>query len=217
MISMSTRAVMSVSACMLLAGVLAGCSDKAEGNPTAPQPSVSDTHPPVRGNSDVPKVTNPLDADPFLGNPCDLVDKGVLAEVGDMKGGEPDVDSQMAKELTGPGCKWFSRDLGPSVSLVIETVHRDNGTGGIKGVYDGKDAGLIARLEPVEVPGHPGYPAAITADERELSSGKCPLNVGIADDLLFVVIVNDDEKPSSACAAAKKVAGSVLERLKGGA
>lgn len=210
--SICTRAISAVAISMLTAGLLVACSDPTEGDPTPPLASSS--APPVDGNSNIPKVANPLNADPFMGNPCELVSNDVVVAVGDMKPGEPDTDSDMAKNLTGPSCAWFSQDLGPSISLVFETVHRENGTGGIKGVYNGKESGLIEDFEPTEVV---GYPAAVVPIMPDDPADTCPLSVGIADDLLFVARVTDHGDPSNACAASRKVAESVIETLKKGA
>lgn len=209
----SMRVVMSLAGFLLTAGLLTACSDETEGDPTSPaMPSSSGTEPPVVGEPDIPKVANPLNVDRFLDNPCQLVQKDVVAAVGDMKPGEPDTDSDMAKNLTGPGCKWYSKGSGASLSLVFETVHRDNGTGGIKGVYNGKESGLIEDFEPTEVA---GYPAAVVPISSDDPADTCPLSVGISDDLLFVARVTDHGDPDDACAASRKVAESVIETLKG--
>lgn len=207
-----TRVITSVAVGLLTAGLLVGCSDETDGEPTPLPAPTNGTRPPARGDSDVPKVANPLNADPFLDNPCQLVRKDVVAAVGDMKPGEADIDSDMAKKLTGPSCEWYSKNFGASISLVFHTVHRDNGTGGIKGVYNGKKSGLIEDFEPTEV--H-GYPAAVVPSKTDPES-TCPLEVGITDDLLFVARVTDRDDPVNACSASRKVAESVIETLKKG-
>ncbi|MFC6871039.1 DUF3558 domain-containing protein [Haloechinothrix salitolerans] len=199
---------------MLVVALVAGsCSEATEGAPSGagaiPSPS-------SESSESVPKVDDPLDVEPFLDRPCELVDPAALSKVGNFKPGSADVDSKAAKKLTGPSCSWHAKGSGPDAGLAIGTVHRDNGTGGIKGVYAGKEQGFIERLEPVEIPGHPGYPAAYAGGEDEFSRGRCPLAVGITNDLSIMVSITDRAHPERACSAVLKVAASALEALKKG-
>ncbi len=198
--------------------VLASCSDATAGDPSpAGQGDGSTNADPGVSDSEVPQVEKPLNAEPYLKRPCDVVAKSVINSVGNMRSGEPDVNSEAAKKLTGPSCGWFSKgNEQVQFSLVFETVHRDNGTGGIEGVYKGKELGLVDYVKPVEVPGHPGYPAAISGSNGDEQKGECSLAVGITNDLLFSVGFSDWENPQQACPSALKVAASALDTLKKG-
>ncbi len=198
--------------------VLTSCSDETGGDPSpAGQEDGSTNGGSMTRESEVPQVEEPLNAEPYLKRPCDVVAKSVINSVGSMRPGEPDVNSEAAKNLTGPSCGWFSKgNERVQFSLVFETVHRDNGTGGIKGVYKGKELGLVDYVRPVEVPGHPGYPAAISGSSGDEQKGECSLAVGITNELLFSVGFSNWENPQQACPSALKVAASALDTLKKG-
>ncbi|MPY97802.1 MAG: DUF3558 domain-containing protein [Actinophytocola sp.] len=209
---MRIKRVPVLFAVLAVAFSAAACSEQTKGSPTGGaivSPSAGD-------QVDVPQVEVPLNANPFLKRPCDLVEDSVLSELGDFQVPNEDVNSDAAKKLIGPRCNWHAKNHGPDVGLAINTVHRDNGTGGIKGVYDGKEAGLIDRLEPVKIPGNSGYPAAFAGGDDEFSRGRCPLAVGITNELSFTVSVTNRERPKQACSAVLKVAASVLDTLKKG-
>jgi hypothetical protein len=213
----------TVATALLAATALAGCTDD-NGDPFNPgqngQLPGSTTS--SAGQPNVPTVANPLNADPFLDRPCDLVDNKTVAEIGDMKPPEPDVDSERAKRLTGPICDWYAKDpsAGRGISLAIHTVHRDKageGLKGIGGIYEGKKNGLFDYLEPVEIPGHPGYPAVFAGSQSDKEAGECPLFFGVADDLAIVVRVSDQrDSPQDTCPPTLQVAASVLQTLKTG-
>lgn len=196
-------------------GLVASCSAETGGSPTSTATGSGAADQGASGNT-VPKVENPLDVAPYVDRPCNLVDKKVISSIGSFEPPEPDTDSKAAKKLTGPSCGWFPTDSGPTISTVIDTVHRDTGTGGMRGVYDGKEVGLIEYIQRKQIPGHPGYPAVVADTSNEVTSGQCPLHVGVSDDLLVIVTVTNDDKPDQACPAALKVAASVLDTLKKG-
>ncbi|MGH3951477.1 MAG: DUF3558 domain-containing protein [Pseudonocardiaceae bacterium] len=200
---------------LVAAGLLAGCS---EATPGEPQPgSVTETRPDGGGNTDVPKVASPLDVEPFLAKPCDLVSESILGEMGFTKPGEADIDSKEAKKLIGPSCSWFAPDGGPNMHVAIHTPKRDNGNGGLASVYENKELGIFEFLTPTEVPGHPDYPAVFAGSKDYRAEGECTMFVGISDDLEFATGVKDRNNPAAACPAAQKVAAAVIETLKEGA
>ncbi len=207
------RPMMLLSTSLMAAGLVASCSEATPGDPY-PSPA-TETQAGNGGNSDVPKVATPLDAEPFLDRPCDLVPETTLKELGFTEPGKPDIDSQEAKKLIGPRCSWFdkgSKDL----AVAVHTPKRDNGQGGLTGVYENHKLGIFNFLEVTEVPGHPDYPAVFSGTDRR-SEGDCSTFVGISNDLNFVASVNDRDNPTKACPAAQKVAAAVIDKLKKGA
>lgn len=198
--------------------VLGGCSDETNGDP---QPSAPNTGPPATDPGAVPKVAKPIDPGPFLSNPCTLVPDSALSQLGQFDPPEPDVDSDEAKNLLGPGCGWLSKDIGgPSVGIRIGIPRRDQAQDGFKGmesVYKSKESGDIDHLQPVQLAGHPEYPAAINGMSADIAEGDCGIDVGIADDLTFSASVIDDENPGNACPMAQKVAEIVLDSMVKGA
>lgn len=211
---------MASSGTILLAVALAGCSDGGDGDVFNP-PGQTDQPPGTTtsngGQPNVPKVANPLNIEPFLTRPCDLVDDKTVAEIGEMQSPEQDVDSERAKRLVGPNCTWIAKERGPDIGLEIHTVHREQGGLGIGGVYAGYEGGVLDYLKPVEIPGHPGYPAVFAGQDSDKELGVCPLSVGIADDLVIAMrVTNPDDPSQDTCPATLKVAASVLQTLKAG-
>lgn len=202
---------------VLISVVSAACDDgTVGGEPTSPPQNGS--APP--NTPAVPKVADPLDAGPFLSDPCKLVDDATIASIGEFDPGEADVDSPEAKNLIGPSCGWDGKDnFGLDLSVEIGTVHQRQAEPkyrGIAGIYGGKEAGLVDEFEPVEIAGHPGYPAAYAWLDGDRERGRCPLYVGIADDLTFTATVQNEDQPDQACPAAQKAAAAVLVSLKRG-
>lgn len=194
-------------------GLITGCSGQTERRPS----SSGDSHSSSSGLPEgVPHVTEPLDVAPFEKRPCVLVEKDAIASIGDLGNGTPDVNSPDAKRLVGPSCNWSSDKSVLSISVVIGTVHRDYGSGGIKGVYAGKEQGLIEYIDEVTVPGHPGYPAAFSGVTDERAEGEYSLKVGVTDNLLITVSATNWDSPKKARPSALKVAASVLDTLKEG-
>lgn len=208
------RASARVLGIALLFGLLSGCTNQTDGNPSA-SGGESESAPP--GASDnVPSVAEPLNVAPYEKRPCALVEKDVIASLGNLGPGKADISSEDAKRLIGPNCDWSSRESVLSIGVVIDTIHRDHGSGGIKSVYAGKEQGLIEYVEEVTVPGHPGYPAAFSAAKDERDDGEYSLKVGVTDNLLIIVSSTNRDNPKKARPAALKVAASVLDTLKKG-
>lgn len=209
----SSVMVVSVTGFLLVATAVTGCSRDEGDGPTPPTTPSSEG-----GQASVPKVTNPLSTGSFLGNPCQLVDDSIFAQIGEFGPGKPDVDSDAAKNLIGPSCTWESADYSRAIDVVISTVHQkqaEQGFKGLDGVYASHEDGKY--LEPVVVQGYPGNPAAFAGENAKRDRGECSLYVGIADDLVFRVGILDENNPANACPAAPRVAGAVLDSLTKGA
>lgn len=202
----------------LIVGTVAGCSDTTDGTPQPPGQSR------LPGESQAPQddlaVQNQLNVEPFLDRPCDLVAKQIVENFGKMKA-EPDVNSERAKNLTGPACTWQPDDIrGPSLSVEIhvpQSEAAEEHLKGIRGIYAAREDATTDYFEPVEIPGHPGYPAVITGGDVDKTTGDCPLFFGVTDTLTVVAAVTVHGNHSEACAGSLKVAASVLDTLKKGA
>lgn len=213
---MSLRRVSEILLIASFGAALSSCSGSTvddavpTGSPTSQQ----------GGTGEVPQVANPLDATPFLKNPCALIDDQTLSQFGDFTEGEPDVDSNHAQKLIGPRCSWYMKeDYSRSAGVVIDTPHQkyaDPELRGLGGVYASKESGMIDFLQAVEIAGHPDYPAVIAGDREEISRGRCVVYVGIANDLTINTSFDDEQNPSQACPAAQKIASAALETLKQG-
>lgn len=211
-----TRYLLPVVGLFLLAA-MAGCDDATEGEGFPPGQTGSQ---PTGGPDAALKVQDPLDATPFLADPCKLVDNQIVSQLGPFDPGKTDVNSEMAKKLTGPGCEWSAgSNFGLNIDLRINTVHQEfaaAGSKGIAGIYGGKESGLVDYLEPVVIEGHPGYPAADAGQDGDREKGDCTLYVGISDELTFKSSVLNEDDPSQACPAAHRIAAAVLDSLKKG-
>lgn len=216
-VSKLLRIPMTLLVIVLISVVSAACEDgTVGGEPTSPARNGS-TPPSTPA---IPTVADPLDPGPFLSDPCKLLDDATIASIGQFDPGEADVDSPEAKNLTGPQCGWDGKDdFGLDLSVTIDTVHQreaERKYRGIAGIYGGKEAGLVDEFEPVEITGHPGYPAAYAWLKGDRERGRCPLYVGIADDLTFIATVQNESQPDQACPAAQRAAAAVLASLKRG-
>nr|WP_245992868.1 DUF3558 domain-containing protein [Prauserella muralis] len=210
------RTVGAALAAAALGALLASCSATEPGSAlprsgaSAPPSSTG-----VPGGPGVPAVSEPLDPSPYLDDPCKLAEPAALAELGYGEPGTKRTEETTDETLQGgPSCGWFS-DGAEGISVVIQTVNRERGTGGLGGVYESYKDGQRAYWEPTTVN---GYPAAYTDKQDFRDQGECGIVVGIQDDLSFAVgtdgYVSDPER---ACADAQALAGVVIETLKGGA
>lgn len=165
---------------------------------------------------EVPRVSEPLDATPFLDDPCSLVPDDALIELGDYESPKPMLpETDSVSKLTGPGCSWRS-DSASSLLVGVQTENTKRGTGGMQGIYDAYHVRhWYSYYEPTEVA---GYPAAYSdgADLRE--SGETALRVGITDDLTFSVNIGPlgEGKRQEAEDGARTIAEAVIKTLKAG-
>ncbi|MGH3467541.1 MAG: DUF3558 domain-containing protein [Thermocrispum sp.] len=214
---MSVRAVGKAVASLAVLVAASGCSDEVDGSPQSPNQA------PPSGQSSAPSdelaVRNPLDVEPFLKRPCDLVDKQIVDRFGDLNP-TPEVDTDRAKEFTGPLCEWVDEYALAQVAVVIEVPMNEAAAEqykGIRGVYAGNEKDPAARFEPVEIQEHPGYPAVINQTDRDVSEGYCPISVGVTDTLTIISSTRNEEDPPKACDGTVAVTASVLANLKKGA
>lgn len=207
----SVRAVGLLAVGVVVA--MGGCSGEEPGTPVTPTAGESSSG--SGSSSEVPSVANPLDISPFLENPCELVPRSAVSDLGYAEPGEPlTAEDSSAAALSGPGCVWGEQDSIRGIQLGIQTGNRKNGVGGLQGLYDAYQSGQYVYWEPTTVA---GYPAAFLDAVDLRDRGTCSLSVGIADDLSFSVSGNGYTKqPTQACPDAKMVAEQVIATLKGG-
>jgi hypothetical protein len=194
------------------AAVVAGCSSKEVGNPTAtPRDTGSQPTGPTSTSSagapdGAPKVNDPLDPSRFIGQPCGVLKPDQLQALHLPAQGKPDTDSEIAKSA-GPSCSWFDRDAGSGVEMGFLTANKN----GLSDTYRGKSR-FKGYFEPTEVD---GYPAVFNdlADYR--SDGTCNITVGISDTSEFRVGVQDTKLGAKSCDRAKEAAAAVIKTVKG--
>lgn len=194
-----------------VAWVAVGCSGAEPGSPVVPSVAASET-----AADEVPKVPEPLDISSYLEDPCGLVSQDFLKSLDyEVKPGKKRTgDAESVAALVGPGCGWNESDGIRGVAVNIQTGNRENGLGGLQGLYDAYKRGQFEYWEPLTIDGYPAASANIS-DLRD--RGECMLIIGIEDDLSFTAHAGGYTKqPQQACTDAKQVAEQVIATLKGG-
>ncbi|MPY78584.1 MAG: DUF3558 domain-containing protein [Actinophytocola sp.] len=207
------RICVAISSSLL---ALAGCSSETAGEPAGQVSSNSSPSSGSANGGDIPDLTvsNPLNVDPFIDRPCDLVPKRVADSFGGGTGQE--AKGELADHL-GPSCNWDLKGNGRAFHVSLGSETRRMGGRGLVEIYENVKAGIGGYVEPTEIPGHPQYPAAFgTLDDDKRSEGYCPVNIGTSNDMVVTVAFENLVKPSQACPAALRVAASVLDTLKKG-
>lgn len=175
---------------------LTACTMTEAGEPVAIEPPATERlAPPV----DQP----PLDVEPFLNRPCDVLTPEQAAE---WTVTDPE---QVPDERTysGPACE-FQPDDPEQVffGATIQTVD------GLEGVYQRRDT--LQLFEPTEVAGYPGA-FNDAADTRSL--GSCGLTVKVAEEssLDVLVAVNDRQPPeyTDPCPVAARIMEQMIETI----
>lgn len=180
---------------------VAGCSSEAGGNPTAqPTTGASGEQDPDRA----PRVDDPLDASPFLDQPCAALSQQQLAEFSITKPGVPTTTGAVA-ENAGPFCSWPNDTGGIGVGFLTGNKN------GLSDIY--RDRANFEHFEPATVD---GYPAAYNNDPDLRSEGDCTIMVGISDSLAFRVTEQGKLDAEGSCDRARQVAAAALETLKKG-
>lgn len=207
------RIFVAISSSLL---VLVGCSSEPSGEPEG-EANPNSSSPSGSANlGEIPDlaISNPLDVDPFIDRPCDLVPKGIVDSFGGGKAREAEGD---LSDHLGPSCAWELNGDGRVFHVSLGTEARRMGGQGLTEIYKNVNAGIGGYVEPTEIPGHPEYPAAFgTLDKDKRSEGYCPVNIGTSDDMVVTVAFENLAKPFQACPAALRVAASVLDTLKKG-
>lgn len=213
----ASRKLLTLAAALVCLLAAASCAGDEPQVHSAQEPSDG------TGNSSSrlsPRVEAPIDPTPFVANPCQLVPESKLAALGRVNPPEPDVDSNAAKKLLGPGCTWLAADTGePTIGIRIHTLqveHAEEGFEGLEGIYQAKQSGKIDHLQPLQLAGHPDYPAVVYGQAAEINAGTCAVSVGIADDLTYSVQTIQEEDPKNACTISQRVAEIALESMLSG-
>jgi hypothetical protein len=194
-----------VSACTSTTGGTANPAGTAS-SPPSPEPGAS---------ADVPKVTTPLDATKFVGDPCGLVPNDVLTRLRYPGPGVPRPATNTPEGQAGPSCGWQVRGEGISMLVILGTGNRDAGAGGLAGFRAayGREGNPIKFVEAA--PDVDGYPALYFDTHDRRGAGNCTMAIGIADDLAVSVFAAGYEGQQDSCDAAQAVAAATVKTLKG--
>jgi hypothetical protein len=203
-----TVLVTTVTAAVTMA-VMVGCTETAAGNPgpTSDGGESSESVPPSSEESDrngAPSVSEPLDADRFIADPCAALTQEQVAGFGFTGPGTPQTEGAIADQV-GPGCIWqgTAEEVG-SIGVTYLTGLEN----GLADVYGTRD-----RYKYFEETTVSGYPAVVgdTVDGRDI--GRCGIAVGVSDSLAFSALEQGDLDPVGACERAEQVAAAVIETM----
>lgn len=204
LVAMATATVMMAAA--------VGCTETAAGNPgpTSGGGEPSGSGPPSSEGSDrngAPSVSDPLDADRYVADPCAALTQEQVAGFGFTGPGTPQTEGAIA-EQAGPGCIWqgTAEEVG-SIGVTYMTGNEN----GLADMYGTRDR--YKYFEETTVSGYPGV-VGDTADGRDI--GRCGISVGVSDSLYFRVLEQGDLDPVGACERAEQVAAAVIETMQGG-
>ncbi|WP_240490955.1 DUF3558 domain-containing protein [Amycolatopsis vancoresmycina] len=194
----------SVAACTTTTGGTASPSTAASssvtGEPTA--------------DPEVPKVSAPLDASKYVSDTCAVVSKDVLTSLKFTDPGRYQAKGDTLFTKAGPSCLWKLQGEGIGLSVSLGTGSRDEGAGGLAGIYRGYASKTYIRFLE-RAPDVDGYPAVYWGPLDERPMGSCGIGVGIADDLTFDVYAQGYQGADDSCGVANQVASSVIKTLKG--
>lgn len=192
------------AAALAIAIGLGGCTSQAPGEPSGTnKPTTTSPNP-------VPAITHPLDADPFIDRPCDLLPRKWTAQQGFEKG-------KLQKQqpgLAGPACSWdapIGSDTAEGyVQVIILTQPRDAGVGGVRGLNSTRSQYGFFQLTNVD-----GYPAAYADGADQRAAGTTQLGLGVEDDLAIMIVADLFERePQRSEPLAKAAAKQILKTLK---
>lgn len=204
-----------VLACLISAAAVAGCTTLAAGTPVPGATPTSETtadQPPGSAPADeeklphsgAPNVADPLDISRYVDDPCLALTADQAEQLSLPHPGEPD------ETPLGKACSWVNRDSFLSLDL---SILNENPTG-LSSFYHANDHGKYEFFEPL--PPIEGFPAVAydVLDERD--SGRCPIAVGVANDLAFEAALQlgtNDTK--DACTEGTAAVALVLRTMKG--
>jgi hypothetical protein len=206
---------------LVMAVVAAGCTSERNGTPIVEPDSTNTSSKPPGNNPSTsvspttdetygaPRVSDPLDATKFLTQPCAVLTPAQLAQFSVREPGEPDTDSEIAKN-SGPGCLWERQDtpLGSTLDMSFLTGNKK----GLSDTYRGRSRFKFFEETTVE-----GYPAVFNDLSDGRSNGNCNITVGISDTLTFRAREGGGPAGQVVCDRTKQVAAAIIATLKASA
>ena len=190
-----TRAVGPISAAgvlVLTVVSLPSCTTTEAGAPIAIESPTKERLAPPVGQP-------PLDVEPFLNRPCDVLTPEQAAEW--TVSNPEQVPDERA--YSGPACE-FQPDDFYRVSFGIAIMNGD----GLESVYQRRDT--LQLFEPTEVA---GYPGAFNDSADRRSGGDCGLTVGVAEDRALDVLISVRDRQSPEYTDPCPVAARIMEQM----
>ncbi len=175
---------------------LTACTVTEPGEPVAIEP-------PAKERLAPPVDQPPLDVEPFLNRPCDVLTPEQAAE---WTVSNPErVPDERA--YSGPACD-FEPDDFDRVSFGVAITNGD----GLESTYQRRDT--LQLFEPTEIA---GYPGAFNDSADRRSGGNCGLTVGVTEDTALDVLVSvrDRQSPeyTDPCPVAARIMQQMIETI----
>ncbi|SNR36093.1 Protein of unknown function [Haloechinothrix alba] len=151
-------------------------------------------------------MDNPIDPEPFLGEPCSVFDVDAL----EVAGFEILEVTPEPKAPVGPTCQWiFDPRSDGSFSGIFGQLDEQ----GVSSVYAQRDSlDLFEELDPIE-----GHPIVAYSQHDGRESGRCSVAVGLRDDFAYDIGVTaigvDNEYSADPCGTAHELAGLAIETM----
>ena len=211
---MRDRPVVALLGAVVLVAT-AGCAGTSNGAPIAATSTVGTSTEPgqstTAGSPDrhgAPRVDNPLDATPYLTQPCAAISPRLRQSLTIPGDGEADTSSAIGSRA--PSCVWsepINVGNGETVSVAFLKANKN----GLVDLYRGNDSRPEAYWEETTVQ---GYPGVFHAGVDSRSAGQCTFAVGL-DDALAMSIYETGKLGVGSCERVKQVAAAVIQTLKG--
>ncbi|WP_158879579.1 DUF3558 domain-containing protein [Amycolatopsis anabasis] len=200
---MNPRRVLAAGLTALAAGaVLAGCSDKKTGQPSASTGAAGSSS---ASAGAAPRVSDPIDPAQLLSDPCKALADSQLSGLG-LATGEPE---QAADNVSR--CVWKYPEYQFNTVSVEGAPSR---TRGLDDIYELK--AQSAYFEETTVASHPGV---FRSDSDQRSDGSCTLWVGLSDQAVMLVqgyFSGGSPQVAKSCEETAKIAEAAVTTLKGG-
>ncbi len=190
--------------------VVAGCTSEAPGQALPVTSDATPTSPPPSRGGKAPPINSPeLDLASYESRVCDLLTPAQLAPFAIHGTGK-------AKDgPAGPACTWNPPDT--SAGARIDLAILSKAQNGWEGIYERR--GSFAFFEEVgDINGYPAVHRDVDGDQS--AEGVCFTAVGARADLVFDVVAHVNVRSSpeykDACSVSDRVAGLVIDTLRGG-
>ena len=171
---------------------LVACTATEAGAPVAIEPTTTERLAP-------PLDQTPLDVEPFLNRPCDVLTPEQAAEW--TVSNPEQVPDERA--YTGPACEFQPDD--PKQAFFRTTIRTMDS---LEGVYQRWDT--LQLFEPTEVA---GYPGAFNDSADRRAGGDCGLTVGVAQDRALDVLISVRDRQSPEYTDPCPVAARIMEQM----
>lgn len=198
----------TVAALAMVLTAVAGCTSPTSGTPTSVRELADTRTATPTGTStadEVPEISDPIDAEQFVADPCATLSRSQVDAFGLRWPGDPMTEGAIATNV-GPGCIWHAPVETYSSAITLLVGNKN----GLADTYRSRQYDVYFIETTIA-----GYPAVFHDIIDLRDRGNCPLVVGIADDLAFLSLEQGDLVGEAACDRAAQVAAAAIATMKG--